>query len=97
MKCVGLQYLEAIRKLKASGFQPIRTVYLSFVIAEEIGGHDGAEKFADSDTFTQMNVGIVLDERLASPNVLFRPLPYPAIFCQMEEYGNSATPVPSLF
>ncbi|KAK3005303.1 hypothetical protein RJ639_016913 [Escallonia herrerae] len=72
MKCVGLQYLEAIRKLKASGFQPIRTVYLSFVPDEEIGGHDGAEKFADSDTFAQMNVGIVLDEGLASPNERYR-------------------------
>ncbi|MCL7034015.1 hypothetical protein MKW94_009439 [Papaver nudicaule] len=41
MKCVGLQYLEAIRRLKGSGFQPIPTVYLSFVPDEEIGGHDG--------------------------------------------------------
>lgn len=62
MKCVGLQYLEAIRRLKSSGFQPLRTVYLSFVPDEEIGGHDGAEKFADSDEFKKMNVGIVLDE-----------------------------------
>ncbi|KAK2977181.1 hypothetical protein RJ640_000432 [Escallonia rubra] len=63
MKCVGLQYLEAIRKLKASGFQLIKTVYLSFVLDEEISDHNGAEKFANSNTFAQMNVGIVLDER----------------------------------
>lgn len=62
MKCVGMQYLEAIRRLKASGFQPVRTVYLSFVPDEEIGGHDGAKKFAESDVFKNMNVGIVLDE-----------------------------------
>ncbi|MCL7032805.1 hypothetical protein MKW94_013946 [Papaver nudicaule] len=72
MKCVGLQYLEAIRRLKGSGFQPIRTVYLSFVPDEEIGGHDGAEKFAKSDRFKKMNVGIVLDEGLASPNETYR-------------------------
>ncbi|KAL8120183.1 hypothetical protein AgCh_017359 [Apium graveolens] len=30
-KCVGLQYLEAIRMLRSSGFQPIRDVYLSYV------------------------------------------------------------------
>ncbi|RVW48355.1 Aminoacylase-1 [Vitis vinifera] len=72
MKCVGLQYLEAIRRLKSSGFQPLRTVYLSFVPDEEIGGHDGAEKFADSDEFKKMNVGIVLDEGLASPNENYR-------------------------
>ncbi|KAI3447874.1 hypothetical protein Pfo_004539 [Paulownia fortunei] len=72
MKCVGLQYLEAIRKLQASGFRPLRTVYLSFVPDEEIGGHDGAEKFANSDIFKNMNVAIVLDEGLASPTENYR-------------------------
>lgn len=62
MKCVGMQYLEAIRRLKRSGFAPVRDVYLSFVPDEEIGGHDGAEKLAKSDEFRGMNVGIVLDE-----------------------------------
>lgn len=72
MKCVGMQYLEAIRRLKSSGFVPLRSVYLSFVPDEEIGGHDGAAKFADSDIFNSMNVGIVLDEGLASPNENYR-------------------------
>ncbi|KAK4561907.1 hypothetical protein RGQ29_004670 [Quercus rubra] len=72
MKCVGMQYLEAIRKLKASGFHPLRSVYLSFVPDEEIGGHDGVEKFVDSDVFTNMNLGIVLDEGLASPSEDYR-------------------------
>lgn len=31
MKCVGVQYLEAIRKLKAKGFVPLRNVHVSFV------------------------------------------------------------------
>ncbi|KAI4358029.1 hypothetical protein L6164_001939 [Bauhinia variegata] len=72
MKCVGMQYLEAIRRLKASGFQPLRTVYLSFAPDEEIGGHDGAEKFAESEIFDNLNVGIVLDEGLASPGENYR-------------------------
>ncbi|OMP11368.1 Peptidase M20 [Corchorus olitorius] len=72
MKCVGLQYLEAIRKLKASGFQPKRSLYLSFVPDEEIGGHDGAEKLAYSDVFKSMNVAIVLDEGLPSPSENYR-------------------------
>ncbi|CAH9125978.1 unnamed protein product [Cuscuta epithymum] len=72
MKCVGLQYLEAIRSLKASGFRPTRSVYLSFVPDEEIGGHDGAEKFVNSDIFQEMNVGVVLDEGLASPTDNYR-------------------------
>lgn len=74
MKCVGLQYLEAIRKLKqhSSNFQPLRTIYISFVPDEEIGGHDGAEMFATSKIFDDMNVGIVLDEGLASPEDYYR-------------------------
>ncbi|CAN6544865.1 unnamed protein product [Malus baccata var. baccata] len=72
MKCVGIQYLEAIRRLKASGFNPKRSIYLSFVPDEEIGGHDGAEKLAESDVFKGLNVGIVLDEGLASPTETYR-------------------------
>ncbi|OAY54722.1 aminoacylase-1 isoform X2 [Manihot esculenta] len=73
MKCVGMQYLEAVRRLKSSGYQPIRSIYLSFAPDEEIGGHDGAEKFSASDIFKTMNVGIVLDEGLASPTENYRP------------------------
>ncbi|KAL6211079.1 hypothetical protein ACLB2K_016307 [Fragaria x ananassa] len=72
MKCVGLQYLEAIPRLKTCGFVPTRSVYLSFVPDEEIGGHDGAEKFAESEIFKSLNVGIVLDEGLASPSEEYR-------------------------
>uniref|UniRef100_A0A2N9HVB8 N-acyl-aliphatic-L-amino acid amidohydrolase n=1 Tax=Fagus sylvatica TaxID=28930 RepID=A0A2N9HVB8_FAGSY len=72
MKCVGMQYLEAIRKLKASGFQPLRSVYLSFVPDEEIGGDAGVKKFADTHVFNNLNVGIVLDEGLASPTENYR-------------------------
>ncbi|KAF3434898.1 hypothetical protein FNV43_RR21985 [Rhamnella rubrinervis] len=67
-KSIGLQYLEAIRRLKASGFRPTRSVYVSFVPDEEIGGRDGAQKFAESDVFRDLNVGIVLDEGLTSPD-----------------------------
>ncbi|WCJ28577.1 Peptidase M20/M25/M40 family protein [Euphorbia peplus] len=73
MKCVGMQYLEAIRRLKGNGFSPVRSVYLAFSPDEEIGGHDGAEKFAQSEIFESMNVGVVLDEGLASPTEKYRP------------------------
>jgi len=62
MKCVSMQYLEAVRRLKSWDFQPKRTVYLVFAPDEEIGGHDGAEKFSLSKDFQDLNVGIVLDE-----------------------------------
>ncbi|KAF7810550.1 aminoacylase-1 isoform X2 [Senna tora] len=72
MKCVGMQYLEAVRGLKASGYQPLRSIYLTFAPDEEIGGHDGAEKFAESEVFEKLNVGVVLDEGLASPDENYR-------------------------
>ncbi|CAJ2674015.1 unnamed protein product [Trifolium pratense] len=72
MKCVGLQYLEAVRRLKGWGFQPKRNVYVLFAPDEEIGGHDGAEKFSLSEVFRGLNVGIVLDEGLASPDEHYR-------------------------
>ncbi|KAK8311080.1 hypothetical protein V6Z11_D02G225200 [Gossypium hirsutum] len=72
MKCVGMQYLEAIRRLRSSGFCPKRSLYLSFVPDEEIDGRDGAEMLASSDVFKNVNVDIVLDEGLASPNENYR-------------------------
>lgn len=72
MKCVGVQYLEAIRRLKANGFTPDRTIHISFLPDEEIGGYDGAEAFVKSDKFRKLNIGVVLDEGLASPNEEYR-------------------------
>ncbi|KAL6858987.1 hypothetical protein ACP4OV_017989 [Aristida adscensionis] len=72
MKCVGMQYLEAIRRLRAAGFVPDRNIYLTFVPDEEIGGHEGVEVFVSSKEFKGMNVGLVLDEGLASPGEEYR-------------------------
>ncbi|KAM5564190.1 hypothetical protein ABKV19_018687 [Rosa sericea] len=66
-KCIAIQYLEAIRNLKAADFNPIRTVHVSYVPEEEIGGLDGAAKFAVSDEFKELKVGFVLDEGQANP------------------------------
>ncbi|XP_062012014.1 uncharacterized protein LOC133728606 [Rosa rugosa] len=66
-KCIAIQYLEAIRNLKGAGFNPIRIVHVSYVPDEEIGGLDGAAKFAVSDEFKELKVGFVLDEGQASP------------------------------
>uniref|UniRef100_A0A0E0CEP8 N-acyl-aliphatic-L-amino acid amidohydrolase n=1 Tax=Oryza meridionalis TaxID=40149 RepID=A0A0E0CEP8_9ORYZ len=72
MKCVGMQYLEAIRRLRSAGFIPDRNIYLTFVPDEEIGGHEGIEAFVSSKEFKDMNVGLVLDEGLASPGEEYR-------------------------
>ncbi|KAF6146359.1 hypothetical protein GIB67_020453 [Kingdonia uniflora] len=68
-----MQYLEAIRNLKGvNGFEPVRTVHISYVPDEEIGGVDGAAKFAKSEEFKSLNVGFMLDEGQASVNDEFR-------------------------
>ncbi|ESQ30989.1 hypothetical protein EUTSA_v10011489mg [Eutrema salsugineum] len=71
-KCIGVQYLESIRNLKSRGFSPLRTVHISYVPEEEIGGFDGMEKFAASSEFTELNVGFAMDEGQASPGDEFR-------------------------
>lgn len=67
MKCVGIGYLEAVRRLKSTGFVPKRTVILTFVPDEEIGGHDGMELFVSTGRFRELNVGVALDEGFPSP------------------------------
>ena len=41
MKCVTIQHIEAVGKMKSQGFRPLRTIHLTFVPDEEIGGMDG--------------------------------------------------------
>ncbi|ERN07606.1 hypothetical protein AMTR_s00157p00064680 [Amborella trichopoda] len=71
-KCVGMQYLEAVRRLKAKSYTPTRTIHISFVPDEEIGGYDGTMKFVESKEFESLNVGFVLDEGQASPGDEYR-------------------------
>ncbi|KAH9315906.1 hypothetical protein KI387_024533 [Taxus chinensis] len=71
-KCIGMQYLEAIKRLKSQGFQPLRTIHISYVPDEEIGGMDGSEAFVKSKEFENLHVGFVLDEGQASPNEHYR-------------------------
>lgn len=61
-KQVGTQYLGAIRALKAGGFQPKRTIYVTFVPNEELGGYLGMGGFVDTEFFKNMNVGYSFDE-----------------------------------
>jgi len=67
MKCVGIQYLEAIRILKSQNFKPLRTIHLSFVPDEEVGGVKGMVPFIKTQEFKKLNVGFSLDEGMASP------------------------------
>jgi acetylornithine deacetylase/succinyl-diaminopimelate desuccinylase-like protein len=59
---VGIQYLEAIRRLKAAKYKPKRTIHCLFVPDEEIGGERGMKKLVTLEEFKALNVGFVLDE-----------------------------------
>lgn len=71
MKCVGIQYLEAIRRLQQNGVKLKRTLHVCYVPDEEIGGIDGMAKFVHTQDFKDLNIGFALDEGLASPNEEF--------------------------
>lgn len=64
-----MQYLVAIHKLKKTGFQPKRTILLTYVPDEEIGGNEGMKVLLESKYFTDIHshgIAVALDEGLAS-------------------------------
>lgn len=72
MKCVGMWYLEAVRRLKAAGQRLSRTLHLTYVPDEEVGGREGMKLFVKTPQFQTLNVGFALDEGLANPTEAFR-------------------------
>ncbi|XP_062971324.1 aminoacylase-1 isoform X2 [Cynocephalus volans] len=71
MKCVSIQYLEAVRRLKAEGHRFPRTIHMTFVPDEEVGGHQGMELFVQRPEFQALRAGFALDEGLANPTNAF--------------------------
>ncbi|KUF93024.1 T-complex protein 11 protein 2 [Phytophthora nicotianae] len=72
MKCVCIQYVEAVHTLMSSGFKPKRNIYLLFVPDEEIGGAEGMANFLETEQFkTIMPVAFAFDEGLANPGDAF--------------------------
>ncbi|XKL62507.1 hypothetical protein PGB90_002340 [Kerria lacca] len=67
MKCIGIQYIETIRKYRKEGLNFKRTIHLSFVPDEEIGGELGMAKFVLTEEFKKLNVGFALDEGMPTP------------------------------
>ncbi|CAJ1931105.1 unnamed protein product [Cylindrotheca closterium] len=73
MKCVCMQYIEAIRTISKlhPDWQPERDIYLTFVPDEEIGG-SGMAAFLESKLYKNLpGIGIALDEGLASTTNTF--------------------------
>ncbi|XP_064422213.1 aminoacylase-1 [Latimeria chalumnae] len=71
MKSVGIQYIEAVRRLKAEGRRFPRSIHMMFVPDEEIGGKKGMEAFVKHPEFQALNLGFALDEGLANPSEVF--------------------------
>jgi len=67
MKCVGIQHIEAVRRLKEQGKKFKRTIHMVFVPEEEVGGLEGMKLFVHTPEFKAMNVGFGLDEGIAGP------------------------------
>ncbi|KAG6465045.1 hypothetical protein O3G_MSEX014903 [Manduca sexta] len=72
MKGIGMMNLEAVRNLKNAGVRLKRTVHISFVPDEEIGGQEGMRVFSESEEFKKLNIGFGTDESIPNPgpNVL---------------------------
>ncbi|KAL5278508.1 ACY1.2 family protein [Megaselia abdita] len=62
MKCLGTQYLAVIRELQKSGTKLKRTLHLTFVPDEEIGGKFGMQAFVHTTAFKDLNIGFAIDE-----------------------------------
>ncbi|XP_028374680.1 aminoacylase-1 [Phyllostomus discolor] len=68
MKCVSIQYLEAVRRLKAEGRHFPRTIHMTFV---PDWGHRGMDLFVQRPEFKALRAGFALDEGLANPTEAF--------------------------
>lgn len=68
MKCVGIMYMEALRRMGAVKGSFLRTLHIVWGPDEEIGGKLGMGKFVETDDWKNLNIGFALDEGIASPN-----------------------------
>jgi aminoacylase len=68
MKCVGMAYLEALRRMRIAGFLPRRSIHLFYTPDEEIGSEAGAAAIVASGWLEELNIGFGLDEGIPSPS-----------------------------
>jgi len=71
MKSVAIQHLELVRRIKENKLTPNRTIHLTFVPDEEIGGATGLAAFLKTQEFKDLNIGCALDEGMASPTDVY--------------------------
>ena len=68
MKSVGIQYLEALGRLRLADWAPERTLHLLYVPDEEVGGARGIKLLLAHSLMGELRPGLVLDEGLPSPD-----------------------------
>lgn len=79
MKCVGMQYLGALRYFKRKQITFKRTIHVLFVPEEELGGDGGMADFVNTTEFRDLNAGFSLDEGKLMLNLLKYTLKIPKI------------------
>ena len=72
MKCVAIAYLESIRMLKSVNFVPSRSIHVTLVPDEEIGGDDGMRVWLPTVHFKALDIGFALDEGQANADDSYR-------------------------
>lgn len=72
MKCVGMQFLAAIRYFIRNNIRMKRTIHLTYVSEEEVGGFEAMKDFVHSEAFKSLNAGFSLDEGIASETDEFK-------------------------
>ncbi|CAG4986002.1 unnamed protein product [Colias eurytheme] len=70
-KSLAIQHFEAIRRLKFNNITLDRTIHISILPDEEVGGFRGIKEFVKTDFFKRLNVGFALDEGLTNQDNLF--------------------------
>lgn len=71
MKSLSIQHLEAVRRLKLNGIRLKRTIHISLVPDEEIGGHSGMKSLVKTQKFKDLKIGFALDEGYANSDNKF--------------------------
>ncbi|XP_075974107.1 uncharacterized protein LOC142975254 [Anticarsia gemmatalis] len=65
-KDVGIQYLEAVKRLRKDNVTLARTLHITLMPDEEMAGKKGMKVFAKTPEFKALNIGFALDEGLTS-------------------------------
>ena len=82
-----LSQMEAVELLVASGFKPVRTIYLAYGADEEVGGARGAARIAALLKERKVRLELVLDEGLLVLDGILPGLSKPAAVIGVAEKG----------